>query len=213
MSEEDQFFDALKKLREQEKTRETKRKFNQTIDLIVNLKGFDVRKESFSAFIAVPHVVKEKKIAAFLEKDTKVVNTIKKNDFTQYKEKKDSRKLARSYDAFMTTAKLMPLVATNFGRALGPVGKMPAPQLGILPSEEDEMIKKMVEKMNKTVRVKVKEPSIKVAVARENLTDKEIVENLATTYKKILESLPRGKDNIRNVKIKFTMSKPLNVEL
>ena len=41
------------------------------------------------------------------------------------------------------------------------------------------------------------------------LKDNDIVENLMTVYNKLVETLPRKKDNIRNVKIKLTMGKPL----
>jgi ribosomal protein L1 len=59
----------------------------------------------------------------------------------------------------------------------------------------------------------VKEPSIKVGVGKESLKDEDLLNNILAVYKKILESLPRGKDNVRNVKVKFTMSKPLSVTL
>ena len=42
------------------------RKFNQTVELIVNLQKFDVRKESLNIFVSVPHKIKDKKICAFL---------------------------------------------------------------------------------------------------------------------------------------------------
>ena len=209
MSTEENFASAIKKLRESKE----KKNFDQTIDLIVNLKNFDVRREAFNTFISVPHKVKDKKIAAFLEKDSKVIDTIKKDDFPRYKDKKDIKSLIKKYDFFMANAKLMPAIATSFGRVLGPVGKMPSPQLGILPSEDEEMILAIKEKINSTVRVRVKEPSIKVGIGKESLTDEQIMRNAATIYSKLIELLPRNKDNIRNIKIKFTMGKPVNVEL
>ena len=93
MSEEQQFTDAIKKLREIEDKRENKRKFDQTIDLIVNLKEFEVKKHGFNVFVQLPHKAKEKKIAGFFEKDSKLVDVIKKDDFGKYKEKKDIKKL------------------------------------------------------------------------------------------------------------------------
>ena len=39
-----------------------KRNFQQGIDLIINLKGLDLRKDNISAIITIPHIVKEKKI-------------------------------------------------------------------------------------------------------------------------------------------------------
>ena len=43
--------------------------------------------------------------------------------------------------------------------------------------------------------------------------DEDIMKNASALYNKILETLPRKKDNIRNVKIKFTMSKPVKIKL
>ena len=107
----------------------------------------------------------------------------------------------------------MPAVATNFGRILGPVGKMPSPQLGVLPNEDESTIKTLISKINSNIRIRVKEPSLKVGVAKESLKDDEIVENIQTVYKKILENLPKGIDNIRSIKIKLTMGKPVTVDI
>ena len=41
----------------------------------------------------------------------------------------------------------MPAVATTFGRVLGPAGKMPTPQLGVLMNENDKAIKELVDKI------------------------------------------------------------------
>mgnify|MGYP001579345790 FL=1 len=213
MSEEEKFLDAVRKIKEQENKKDKKRNFDQTIDLIVNLKDFDVKKSSFTIFVEVPNKIKDKKIAGFFEKENKLVEVIKKDDFPKFKEKKDIKKLIRSYDFFIANAKLMPAIATTFGRILGPVGKMPNPQLGVLNSEDENLIKEVMDKINSSVRIKVKEPSIKIGIAKESLTDEQIVENALIVYRKIVDSLPKKIDNIRNVKIKFTMGKPVNVEI
>jgi len=209
MSNEEKILKAVKELRKTEK----KVNFDQTVDLIVNLKEFDVRKNAFNLFIQVPNKIKDKKIAGFFEKKSSLIDTIKKEDFPKFKEKKDIKKLIKKYDFFMANAKLMPAVATAFGRILGPAGKMPSPQLGILPSEEEPIIKAIINKINSSVRVMVKEPSIKIGIGKESLTDEQIMENALQIYSKILDSLPRGKDNIKNVKIKLTMDKPVLVKI
>ena len=206
--DEQKFLEALKKLRESNK----ERKFDQTIDLILNLKEFDLRKNALNIFIQLPHKIKDKKIAGFFEKDSSVIKTIRKNDFGKYKEKKDMRRLVKEYDFFIANAKLMPAIATSFGRVLGPFGKMPSPQLGILLNEDENMIKALVKKINSTVRIRMKEPSIKIGIGKESLKDEQILQNIMTSYNKILENLPKGKDNLRNVKIKLTMSKPVLVK-
>jgi large subunit ribosomal protein L1 len=205
MTTKENFEKAIKELRKTEK----KRNFDQSVDLIINLKNFDVRRESFNIFINLPHKVKDKKIVGFFEKDSSLIDTIKKDDFVKYKEKKDIKKLVKRYDAFISNAKLMPAVATAFGRVLGPAGKMPSPQLGILPNEDEKVIKLLIAKINSTVRVIVKEPSIKISIGKESLNDEQLVENAVAAYNKILETLPKKNENIRNVKIKLTMDKPV----
>lgn len=209
MSEQENFLKAIEKI----KTSEKKVNFNQTVDLIINLKEFDVRKNAFNLFIQVPNKIKDKKIAGFFEKKSSLIDTITKAEFVKFKEKKDIKKLIKKYDFFISNAKLMPAVATSFGRILGPAGKMPSPQLGILPSEDEKMIKAIINKINLSVRIIVKEPSIKVGIAKQSLTNEQIMQNAVSVYHKILESLPRGKDNVRNVKIKLTMDKPVLVEI
>jgi len=188
--------------------KEKKRKFVQTVDLVMNLKNFDVRKEALNTFISVPHP-SEKKIGAFLTKRSKLVDTITEGDFVRYKETKDIKKLAKKYDSFIAVAPMMAKIATKFGRVFGPMGKMPSPQAGIIPQESDEMIQVMLEKMKKSIRVRNKEMAIKLPVGKEDMSDDELKENIETVIKGLEKLLPRGRDNIKEVLIKFTMTKPV----
>jgi large subunit ribosomal protein L1 len=199
---------ALLELRKEEK-----RKFDQTVDLFVNLQKIDLKKTQLNFFVSVPYKVKEKKICAFLEVKNKNVDTIVKSDFKKYSDKKSIKKLARDYDFFIAQASVMPLVATTFGRALGPTGKMPSPQLGILVNAEDKSILELKEKINSSVKIKPKEASIKVAIGKESMKDEEIIENALAVYNALLKNLPRNKENIKNIEIKFTMSKPQKIRL
>lgn len=200
---------VLENLRKENK----KRKFEQTVDLIVNLKNFDIKKESVNLFLNLPHKIKEKKIAAFLTKKSNVVDTITKPQFNEYKDKKKLKKLVKEYDFFISSATLMPLVASTFGKYLGPLGKMPSPQLGIVREESEQEIKGVIEKFEKIVRVKSKEPSLKFSVGKENMKDEDISENILSAYNTILNVLPRKKENVRSVMIKFSMSKPIKIEV
>ena len=107
----------------------------------------------------------------------------------------------------------MQSVATNFGKALGPAGKMPSPQLGVIMQESDNAIKDVLTKISKSIKVRAKEPSIKLSVARESMKDEEIIENIKAVYDGIVNALPTKKENIKSVMIKLTMSKPLKVEI
>ena len=78
---------------------------------------------------------------------------------------------------------------------------------------DEKIVQEIVKKINSSVRIKIKEPSIKVGIARESLKDEEIIQNALAVYNKTFELLPKKRENIRNVKIKFTMGKPVNVEI
>jgi len=196
---------ALAELREGKK-----RKFDQTVDLIINLKNFDVRKEALNTFVFVPHGM-EKKLAAFFSKRTDLINTITEEDFVKYKDTKDIKNLAKKYDAFLAVAPMMGKVATKFGRVFGPINKMPSPLAGIVPKEDDVMIEAMIDKMKKAIRVKNKEMSIKVRVGKESMSDKDLVENIDAAVVELTKKLPRGNDNVKDVLVKFTMTKPVVV--
>lgn len=190
--------------------KEKKRKFVQTLDLIMNLKNFDVRKEALNSFVSVPHP-SEKKIGAFLTKRSKLVETITEEDFVKYKEIRDIKKLAKKYDSFIAVAPMMAKIATKFGRVFGPMSRMPSPQAGIIPQESDEMIGAMLDKMKKSIRVKNKEMAIKLPVGKESMGDVELKENIEAVIKGLEKLLPRGKDNVKEVLIKFTMTKPMKI--
>jgi large subunit ribosomal protein L1 len=189
-----------------------KKKFEQTVELIVNLKGVDPKKENVSAIVVLPNQFKEKKVCGFLNAKSNLVPTITKLDFPKYKEKKELKNLVKNYDFFIASATLMPSVATNFGKILGPAGKMPSPQLGVLMQENDNSIKDLLNKISKAVKIRMKEASIKIAIAKENMSDDKIIENILAVYRGLVEVLPTKKENVRSVMVKLTMSKPIKVE-
>ncbi|OQA69185.1 MAG: 50S ribosomal protein L1 [Candidatus Diapherotrites archaeon ADurb.Bin253] len=202
----------LKKgLSELRKTKE--RKFDQTVDLIVNLQKFDVKKNNLNLFVNVPHKVKDKKIAGFLEIKNKDVETITPDEFKKYSDKAKMKHLVSTYDFFIAQASLMPNVATNFGRVLGPTGKMPSPQLGIILNADEKTINELKNKINTSIKIKVKEPSIKIPIGKQSMKDEDIIENVMSVYNLLLKTLPRNKENIKNIEIKFTMTKPYKIYL
>ncbi len=189
-----------------------KRKFAQSVDLIINLRIFDVKKDSVNLFLELPYKIKEAKICAFLNKKSNLIDTITKDEFSEYESNKKKLKLlVKSYDFFISSANLMPTVARIFGRYLGQAGKMPSPQIGILKEETESEIKRTLNSFEKVVKIKSKEPSLKFSIGNENMKDEEIAENIMYAYEKILQALPLKKENIKSVLIKLTMTKPIKL--
>lgn len=204
----DQLKKALDELR-----KDKERKFDQTVDLIINLQKFDLKKNQVNLFVAVPNKIKDKKIAAFLETKNPNVETILGQDFPKYKDKIALKKLVKKFDFFIAQASLMPKVATTFGRVLGPVGKMPSPQLGIMMEANDKAINDLKTKINNSVKIRAKEASIKLPIGKQSMSDEKIIENILIVYDNVVKNLPRDKENIKNIEIKFTMTKPQKITL
>jgi len=187
------------------------RKFDQTVDFIINLKKFDLKKDAINLIVNLPFKIKDKKVCAFLEVKNKDIETITPEQFKTYSEKTALKKLVKKYDFFIAQASLMPKVATTFGRFLGPAGKMPSPQLGIIMKVDKSGIEEVMKKINNSTKIRTKESSIKLAVGKQSMKDEEIAENAITVYDTILKVLPRDKENVKNIELKFTMTKPQKI--
>ena len=205
------FKEALQTLRQKTE----KRNFDQTLDLIINLKSFDIKREAFSAAISLPHPYKELKVCAFLENKgtypfvTKVITKIEMDKVNL----KDIKKIARQVDFFIANAKLMPSLASKFGKVLGSMGKMPDPSIGcVITTENGDVIKDSVDKLKKIVKVKTKDLSIKMPIGKESKSDDELIKNMETSFNIIFDKLPKKELNLKNVMIKFTMGHPVKVE-
>ena len=197
-----------------------KRNFKQSFDLIINLKGLDTKKpeHQIDTFITLPHARGKKvKVCALVgaelaEQARNVCDSaILSDDFDKYKDKKEAKKIANSYDFFIAQANIMPKVASAFGRVFGPRGKMPNPKSGsVVPPNAN--LKPLYEKLQRTVRAITKAaPLIQCAIGTEDMNTNEITENALTVYSSLLQVLPNEKHNINGIYVKLTMGKPVKV--
>ena len=176
------------------------RKFNQTADLIINLQKFDQKKNQVNLFVNVPFKIKDKKICAFLEVKNENVETITPEQFKRYSDKKELKNLVKRFDFFIAQASVMPRVATTFGKVLGPAGKMPSPQLGIVMDANAKEIEEIKKKVENSVKIRIKEPSIKLAIGKQSMKDSEIIENIFSVYNAVLKILPKEVENVKILK-------------
>jgi len=201
------FLTALKELRKSEK-----RKFDQSVDFIINLKDYDFKKTPLSVSLTLPHPAKKIRICAFLENPTKIFDeVVLKRDFDSLKEN-DLKRTVQGCNFCIAIAKLMPEIAKRFGRTLGPTGKMPDPKMGcVIMNENEETLKKLVASLQSIIKIRTKESSIKVMIGKESVSDEDLSENAAVIYSTVFNVLPKKKENIKNVMVKFTMSKPIKI--
>src|SRR3989338_1941295 len=193
--------EALKKNREGEK-----RKFSQTVDLIVNIRNINLNNPAnkFSKDILLPHG-RGKEISVCIISDN-ISGSIGKNDIEDFSRSKSAAKqFTKKYDFFVCEAPLMPLVGKVLGRYLGPKGKMPRL---LLPGKDPKSI---IDESKKSLRIILRDaPTIQIPIATEEMSDAEIKENAEKVIEEVRKSLP-AKAQIRNAYIKTTMGKAVKV--
>lgn len=214
--EKQQILDALKKARESKK-----RNFEQSIDVSIVLKEFDMKKpdNKVDEVMALPAPAGKKvKICGLVDKELTTQSresfdkTISKDEFADWNGKKrELKKLGRDYDYFVAQATIMTDIASTFGKIFGPIGKMPNPKAGcIVPPKVD--LKVVRAKLDKQVKVQTKkQPVISVLVGKESSKDEDIAKNIEAVYNFTLNKLPRKEQQIKRVYIKTTMGEPVPI--
>jgi len=194
-----------------------KRKFAQSIDLVVKLREVDLKKPEnrINETIALPNPSeKPLKICVIASgdlatraKDAGADMLVSRQDLENLgKDKKAARKLAVDYDFFIAEAPLMPLVGRGLGSFLGPRGKMPT------PVPPNAAIDQIVSGHRKMVRVRMREqPVLQCRIGTENMTDDKLIENVQAVVSRIEQKLERGFKNIAEILLKATMGKPVKV--
>ncbi|HEY8140289.1 MAG TPA: 50S ribosomal protein L1 [Nitrososphaera sp.] len=203
-----QILELVKKAREGS----TKRKFTQSAELTLVLKDIDVKKGfNLNEVVALPHKPsKQPTICVIASGDmgTKVrkAGVDKVMDPQELDRlgtnKREARKLVRSYDFFLSDTSQMATVGRSLGQFLGPKGKMPTPLPYGAPVEA------IANRFRNSVRVKAKNQlNLSARIGDEKMEDSQLVENAGAVISAIEKKLPQGDKNIRNAMVKFTMGK------
>jgi large subunit ribosomal protein L1 len=199
--------EQIKKLRESSK----KRNFNQRFDLIITLKDLNLNKSEnqLDELLVLPKTPgKSTSITLFADsvEKTEDARIIKGTEIPEIaKSKKDLKKMIGETGIFLSEPKLMPMVGKHLGKFLAPTGKMPTPVVGD--------IKKRIESLKSGVKIKTtKQPMIQLTVGSEDMKDEDISENIKSILNFLQTKLSKGRNNISNVYLKLTMSKPVKLE-
>ncbi|HUY70505.1 MAG TPA: hypothetical protein VMV00_02980, partial [Candidatus Baltobacteraceae bacterium] len=191
-----------------------KRKFTQSVELAVNFMGVDFSKQDnrLNLEVKLPKGKgKQLKVMIFTD-DVNIATKAKSSGATVVPGTEiqnianDKAKLTEilQYE-MLAQPNLMPTVARFLGQFLGPRNKMPKPLLGSDP------IRAISDTANSIyLRSKGKYlPTVHCMIGMENMEASQLEANidevLASLYKKV------GKQNVKSVYVKLTMSKPLKL--
>lgn len=200
--------DIIKKARE----RAEKKKFAQSVELVITLKDIDVKKGfSLNEVVNLPHPASRKSTICVIgsgdmslrAKKANADRIIQPDELDRVgSNKREAKKLVRSYDYFVADTALMPTVGKTLGQYLGPRGKMATPMPFNAPIEN------ILERFRTSVRVRSKaQLNTSCKIGDENMSDTDLAENALAVIGAVEKKLPNGDRNIRNIMIKLTMGK------
>ena len=208
--------DVLKKISEAKESSK-KRKFSQSWDLTINVKGLDLKKPEnrFKMDLMLPEGRgKDQKVCViadslYAEAKKHADLVISKDEIEPLgKNKKKLKQIANDYDWFFGEATLMAQVGKFLGVVLGTRGKMPKPvppKVSIVP---------FIGRAKKSSNVVLKEtPVIHVPIGSEEMDAEKIAKNAETVFNAVVGKLPKGRNSIKSMFIKLTMGKPVRVEV
>jgi large subunit ribosomal protein L1 len=200
------------------KEKSEKRKFNQSIELILKLQDIDMKapEAKIQEVVELPHALeKPNRICviasgemAMKAKKADADHVVERSELEGLAGKKqEMRKIANGYDFFIAEAPLMPLVGKTLGSVLGPRGKMPVP----VPPSAD--IAGLIAKHRKTVVVRMRsQPIIQSRIGMENMKDEDIADNIQSVLRVLEGKLKKGMKNIKFAYIKTAMGPPVKVK-
>ena len=206
----------LKELIEHARRDYKKRNFDQSIDLTIVLKDIDVKKGfSFNEVVHLPNKLSRQATICVVtsgEMGTRA-RRAEADRIIEVEEldrigtnKKEAKKLAKSYDFFVSDTSLMSTVGRSLGQFLGPKGKMPTPIPYGAPIES------ILNRLRSSVRVRVRNQlNVSTKIGDEKMDDRQLVQNASAILSIVEKKLPQGDKNIRNTFVKFTMGNAIGL--
>jgi len=190
-----------------------KRKFTQSVELAINFRGIDFTKpdKRLNLEIALPSGKgRESKILAFSndsnlsQKASKLgVKTISGSELSSIVTDKARLNELLDYE-LVAQPSLMPQIARSLGQFLGPKGKMPRPLVGDVESTINTITKSIY------IRSKGKFlPTVHCVVGTEKMPAQELAANIDEVINNVSKKI--GRQNVRSVYVKLTMSKPIRL--
>ena len=201
------------------KNKAEKRKFTQSVELIINLRDIDMKKpeSKIQELLELPYPV-GKQIKVCVIASGELALKARRADANLVMEraelealvgnKKRQKTLANDYDYFIAEASLMPAVGKVLGAVLGPKGKMPTP---VAPAAN---IADIIEKQRKMVQIRMRgQPVLQCRIGTEDMQEEQIAENVQAVIRRLEGKLRHGLKNIRSIVIKAAMGPPVKIRV
>ena len=195
-----------------------KRKFKQSVNLILNLKDLDLKRPEnrINELVELPHSSKgDVKIVVLASGDmalraekAKAAAVLSRADIERFvNDKKGAKKLVEDTDFFLAETPLMSTVGKVLGPILGPRGKMPTP---VPPTAAIEGI---IDRHRKSLRVRLREqPTAQLRIGSDDMSDEDLADNVQAVVNLFERRLAKGMRNIARIYVKTTMGSPARVE-
>ena len=191
-----------------------KRKFLESLELIINFRGIDFTKPEnrINIDVILPNGKGKKANKLVVVGSEALVSQAKKLGVEKpilttevpNISAKEVKRLSKEH-FFLAEPKAIGIVAKHWGKILGPRGKIPKPLIGD--------IKKAIEQARKIVRIQTKGkylPTIQAFFGEEEMDVAKLVENAEAIINEIKKKIPEG--NIKSMYVKTTMGKPVRVK-
>ena len=208
----EQIIDALMKAR----AAAPQRGFEQSIDLMVNLRELDMRRPENRVNLRVhlPNGVGSQRVLVFASGDLALRarragadGIVEPSELQEMaSDRKAAKRRLKDFDVFVAEAPLMPTVGRVVGPILGPKGKMPTPVPPQAPIDE------IIDRERGVVVIRSRDkPYIHCIVGKESMDDERVAENVETILSSLARTLKRGMRNVRSVYLKLTMGPAIRI--
>lgn len=213
----------LKEAFEKSETKK-KRKFVESVDVVVNLKNVNLKDPNrrFNNEVELPNPINDNPTLCFFVEGDQLVQANSLNidamgkdamDTMGKADKAEKRKFVNKYEYFVANTDTMKLVAKNFGKLFGPKGKMPRPQpqgYGVINPGDN--LSPTLERYKRVVRMKLQKfPLIQYKIGDKGMPFKALAQNLKASIDWIEQKLEKGRQNIKSVFVKTTMGASVKV--
>ncbi len=197
--------------------RSKRRNFKQSVELIVVLRGLNLKDPSSkireTTFLPNP-ISKRVKICVVADGETAIKakeagadRVLTRTELQELAgDRKSTKKIVEEHDWFLIRTDLMAQAGRILGPLLGPRGKIPVP----VPPNVD--IASLIEKYRSAVLLRIKnQPQIMCRIGTEDMPAKKLAENAHHILLTLSHRLPEGERNIYRIYVKTTMGPAIEV--